>query len=206
MIVTSFVPRLASLPTEANASGEWETIQATCASVSAFWTTVGTSHRPRSCRERRADGRHAAVAGERVEERGLLARDVCARALPHAELDAGVGAEHEVAREVRLGRLAHRSAEPLDGVDPLAPHGDDRLAGADRVGRDQQPFDDEMRVALRERPVAERAGIGTHEVRDDDLPVGGGSARDAPLLGGREAGSAAAAKAGGLDFLDHRLR
>ena len=46
MIVTSFVPRLASLPTEANASGECETIQATCARVSAFWTTVGTSHRP----------------------------------------------------------------------------------------------------------------------------------------------------------------
>jgi hypothetical protein len=47
MIVTSFVPRLDSLPTEANASGECDWIHATWARVSAFWTTVGTPHSPR---------------------------------------------------------------------------------------------------------------------------------------------------------------
>ena len=46
MTVTTFVPLLASLPTEAKASGECEMIQATWARVSAFWTTVGAPHRP----------------------------------------------------------------------------------------------------------------------------------------------------------------
>ena len=47
MIVTSFVPRAPSIPTEPNASDEWARIHATCARVSAFWTTVGASDRPR---------------------------------------------------------------------------------------------------------------------------------------------------------------
>jgi hypothetical protein len=42
------VPWLASLPTDANASAECEMIHAACASVSAFWTTLGTLHNPRS--------------------------------------------------------------------------------------------------------------------------------------------------------------
>ena len=47
MTVTSFVPRLAALPTDANASAECDRIHATCARVSPFWTTVGASPRPR---------------------------------------------------------------------------------------------------------------------------------------------------------------
>ncbi len=44
--VTSFVPRADSLPTEAKASAEWAMIQAACARVSAFCTTVGAPSRP----------------------------------------------------------------------------------------------------------------------------------------------------------------
>ncbi len=46
MSVTSFVPRLVSVPTEAKASGEWARIHATWASVSPFWTTVGAPSSP----------------------------------------------------------------------------------------------------------------------------------------------------------------
>ena len=46
MIVTSFVPRLASVPTEAKASAECDAIQATWARVSALFTTVGSPRRP----------------------------------------------------------------------------------------------------------------------------------------------------------------
>ena len=63
MTVTSFVPRLASMPTEANASGECDMIQATCARVSAFWTTVGAPPGPLGG-VGRPDERHAAVAAE----------------------------------------------------------------------------------------------------------------------------------------------
>ena len=57
---------------------------------------------------------------------------------------------------------------------PVAAHGEDRLGGAGREGRDQQPLQDEVRVALRQRPVAEGGGIGAHQVGDHDLALAGG--------------------------------
>jgi hypothetical protein len=156
-------------------------------------------------RERRPDGRHAAIPGEGVQQGRLLAGDVGAGALPHAELDARVGSEDEVAGEMRVRGLADRGAKALDRHLPVAPDRHDRLRGTDRVGRDQEALDDEVRISLHQGAVAKRARIGPHRVGDDDPAVAGRISGRAPLRGRRVAGAAASTEAGALDLGDDHL-
>ncbi len=107
---------------------------------------------------------------------------------------------------MRLGRLADRGLEALDGRGPVATHRDDRLAGADRVGGDDRALDHQVRVALGQCPIAERARIGGHQVGDHDLAIGRRATGDAPLGRGREARTATTTEPGGLDLADHPLR
>ena len=81
-MLTSFVPGASFVPTAANFFAPCRAIQATCASVSPFWTTVGAPRSPRSVGYGRPDDRHAAVAGQRGQQGGLLAGDQGAGAPP----------------------------------------------------------------------------------------------------------------------------
>ena len=203
MIVTSFVPRLASVPTDANASAECDDDPG---HVGQGLGVLDDRRRvPQAAASAGYGGRmsrHAAVAGERVDERGLLAGDVGAGALPDAQLDARVGAEDEVAGEVRVGRLAHRAAAAARWRSgPVTTDGDDRLAGADRVRR-RSAAPSTTRCGLPSASARSPRALGSAPMRlaTTILRSAGVAARDAPLVGGREAGAATTAQAGGLDL------
>ena len=85
-------------------------------------------------RERRLQARVAALALERVEQRGLLAADVGAGAAVHDEVERVVGAEDALAEVARRARLGERGVEHVGLVVVLAADEDERLVGADRVG------------------------------------------------------------------------
>ena len=156
-------------------------------------------------RERRLQPRVAALALERVEQRGLLAADVGAGAAVHHEVERVVGAEDALAEVAGGARLGHRGVEHVGGDHVLAPDEDERLVGADRVGADDDPLDQLMRVLLHQLAVLERAGLGLVGVADEVLvhrPPGD----EGHLLAHREAGAAAAADGGVEHLLHHVLR
>ena len=153
-------------------------------------------------RERRLQARVAALALERVEQRGLLAADVGAGAAVHDEVDRVVGAEDVLAEVAGRARLGHRRVEHVGLVGVLAADEDERLVGADRVGADDDPLDEQMRVLLHQLAVLERAGLGLVGVADEVLvhrPLGD----EGHLLAHREAGAAAAADARVEHLLQH---
>ena len=89
------------------------------------------------------------------------------------------------------------------GGDVLAAQVDVGRARADGVAGDDQPFDELMRVALDDLPVLEGAGLALVAVAGEVASASGPRLRhEAPLHAGAEAGAAAAAQTGGLDFLD----
>ena len=103
----TFVPLLFSVPRAAKAAAPLRTIQGTLAKVSTLLMLVGQSHRPLIGRERRPHARHAALALDRGDERGLLAADEGAGAL--LELDVEVeaacrGCRRRGSRAPRPGR------------------------------------------------------------------------------------------------------
>ena len=145
----------------------------------------------------RAQPRHAALAFDRFDHRGLFAADVGAGAA--AQLDA---------RQARRGRVGLQAVEFLlqqraaavvlvaqvdvDGVDAHGP------------GGDQHAFEEAVRVALEVDAVLEGAGLALvdvhgHQARRRLL------AHDAPLAAGREARAAQAAQARGFHRRDDRF-
>ena len=77
-------------------------------SVSTLLTAVGLPNRPMLDRERRLVARLAAVALDRVEERGLLAADVGAGAAAELDVEGEAGAQHVVAEQAGRARLVDR--------------------------------------------------------------------------------------------------
>ena len=115
-----------------------------------------------------------------------------------------VGAEDVLAEVARLARLGERGVEHVGLVRVLAADEDERLVGADRVGADDHPLDEQMRVLLHQLAVLERAGLGLVGVADEVLvhrPLGD----EGHLLAHREAGAAAAADARVEHLLQHVL-
>ena len=70
--------------------------------------------------ERRLEPRLAAAALERVEQRGLLAADVGARAGVHDDVEVEAAAVDVLAEVARVVGLLDRPVQPADGVDDLA--------------------------------------------------------------------------------------
>jgi len=123
-----------------------------------------------------------------------------------ADLAGDVGAEHQVARQTRRLGLGRRRPQPLDRGRPVAAHGQDRLGRTGGERRNQESLEDEVRVALGQRPVTERGRVGAHQVGDHDLPRPVRGAGRPPLVGGRVAAATPTAQAGALDLGDHALR
>ena len=156
-------------------------------------------------RERRLQARVAALALQRVQQRGLLAADVGAGAAVHDEVERVVGAEDLLADVALLAGLGERGVEHVGLVGVLAADEDERLVGADRVGADDDPLDQLVRVLLHQLAVLERARLGLVGVAHEVLvhrPLGD----EGHLLAHREAGAAAAAHVGGEHLLQHLLR
>src|SRR6185312_4737969 len=154
--------------------------------------------------ERRLQARPAALALERVEERRLLAADVRAGAAVdgEVELPAGPARVVEGLTEVAGGvGFVDGALEHLVLADHLAANVDVRVLAAERVRRDEDAFDERVRIPVEELAVLAGAGLGLVGVDDE---VGGlGVLRDeAPLEARREAGAAAAAEVRLLDLVD----
>ena len=148
--------------------------------------------------ERRPQPGLAAPALQRVEQRGLLAADVGARARVHHQVEvearaADVGAE--VPGRVRLG---DGGLQPAQHRHHLAAHVDERVPGADRVGGDDRALDQHVRRRHHQRNVLARTGFRLVGVDHQVVRLGAGAVvalRDErPLLPGGEARAAAAAQ------------
>ena len=153
--------------------------------------------------ERRPDARHAALALERFEQRGLLAADVRARAAVHDDVEVEARAEDVLAEEaLARARRRSRAIEPFVAERELAAQVDEREVALDRVRRDRDALDELVRIALDEHAVLERrrlAFVGVHhEVARERV-----GRQERPLLRGREAGAAAAAQPRHLHLLLH---
>ena len=145
------------------------------------------AHRPALGGIGRPDHRHPAVAGQCGQQRGLLAGDQRPGAFPDA--DAGrrhrcpaPGSRRSAPPPPRRLPCAVGSTATLQSRRTATIASDAPMAKAAM----QQPFQDEVRVALGHRAIAERGRIGAHQVGDHDLAIAGRRAGRPPLLRGRD--------------------
>ena len=151
-------------------------------------------------RERRLRARLAALALERLEQRRLLAADVCAGAAVHEDRDvtADVGPVLE---------LLERGDEDLVRPRVLAADVDEHRLRLDAVRGDQAALDEPVRDPREDLVVLEAAGLRLVGVDDEVVRLGDrvGLGDERPLQPGGEEGAATAAQAGRLQLLDHRV-
>ena len=139
-------------------------------------------------------------------KRRRLAADEGARALIDADVEVEARAKDVRAQQAPLARLPEGEAQPLHRERVLVPDVD--VAGhrpvvrADRVGGDDHPLDDAVRVAFEHRAVHESAGVALVGVTDDVVDVAGIAAGRPPLLAGGEARSTAASQPAPFDLVD----
>ena len=150
---------------------------------------------------RAASSAAAALALERLEQRGLLAADV----------GAGTAVQHDrhTAEQVLpAAELLERRAEHLVRAVVLAAQVDEDVMRLVRVGGDQAALEEAERDALHDLAILERARLGLVRVDDEvvrlrqRLRLGD----EAPLATGRESCAAAAAEVAGHQLLDHLVR
>jgi hypothetical protein len=144
--------------------------------------------------ERRLQPRHAALALERLEQRGLLAADVRAGATVHDDLEVEARTEDVLAEVALRLRLRDRRHQPVVAERELAAAVDEREVALDRVRRDHDALEQLVRVALDEHPVLERRRFAFVTV-DDEVAREAVLRQERPLLAGREVRTAAAAQA-----------
>ena len=113
----------------------------------------GAGVQPGHRRERRLQPGLAAVALQRVEQRGLLAADVGARPGVHDHLEVEPGAEDVGAQVTGLVGLGHGEVQPADHVQHLAAHVDEGPVRVDRVAGDHDALDQRLRVVQQGRHV-----------------------------------------------------
>src|SRR5690606_3983274 len=142
----------------------------------------------------------------RLEERGFLAADIGARADERVQIEIDPRALDVLAEPARLVRLLQRVLEAGErlrhelAADVVVAHG-----RADREARDRHPFDQRVRVVAKDVAVVTGAGLALVGVADEILLPRRVRRHERKLEAGREARSAAPAKARGLDLLDDRL-
>src|SRR5205807_9633908 len=112
---------------------------------------VETDHR----RERRLVARLRALAFERLEERGLLARFVCAGAAMDVDVAVEPGAEDVLAQQSARVRLVYGAFENLLHMEEFASYIDVGDFRSDGVAADGAPLDEEVRIALHQQVVLE---------------------------------------------------
>ena len=107
---------------------------------------------------------------------------------------------------LRVG-LVHGLLDVVDVVDVLAADVEVARLDRHRVARERDPLDHQVRVVLEDLAVLERARLGLVAVAAEVARLLGVDGRhEAPLQAGREARTAAAAQAAGLDLVGQALR
>src|SRR5690606_11370409 len=161
---------------------------------------------PEVRRERRLEARHALLALEGLEQRGLFAADVGAGAEEGIEVKIDGRAEQSLAEIARVVRFLERLLEAVERlVLELAADVVVTDRRADRVAADRHTLDNRVRVVAQDVAVLAGAGFGFVRIADDVLLAGRAARHEAPFEARREARAATTAKAGRLDDLDHLL-
>ncbi len=197
--LTRVVPGADGAPTEANHSPPNRATSARCARVSAFCTRVG---RPAAPRWNGTVGihRHADALADPVRERALLAGHVAGRRRHQPDgqwVDAG-----------GLALVQRRIEDGHQGG--AAVHGDERIRGTDRAGRQGDPVEHQVRRVGDEHRVLAARGLALHRVGDDhrvtraaQSATGGRALHDrAKLALGREPAAAPASEPGRGHLVD----
>ena len=157
-------------------------------------------------RERRLDARLRALALERLDERRLLACFVRAGAAMHVDVAVETAAEDVLPEEPGAIGLLDRALERFLHVVELAADVDVGDLGADRVAADRAPFDEQVRIALHEHVILERARLALVSVARDVLRLRRVLEDELPLEPRRESGAATAAQPRRLHLLDDVVR
>ncbi len=154
----------------------------------------------RDRRERRLRPRLAALPLERLEERRLLAADVCAR--------AAVDHDRDVSEEIALAHRLERVAQDLELALVLAADVDEDVLRLDPVRGDEAALEEAERDAQHDLAVLERPGLRLVGVDDEVVRLLEllGLGHERPLAPGREEGAAAAAQARRVELGDHVVR
>ena len=148
----------------------------------------------------------AAPPLDRVDERRLLAADEGAGSHLDHDLETEAAVQDVAAEETvgpgcgdRLPQAPHRERI-------LGPDVDVGLGGADRVGRDRDPFEPPMGGSLDDGPGPDRSGIPLVRVADQVALSGRRGEGESPLPPRHESTAAPAPQAAQLDRLHHFRR
>ena len=180
----------------------------TAASVSTLLIVVGMPKSAGLRRERRLDARVAALALDRVHQRGLFAADVRARPAVDARCRSACPLPKTFGAERRPWRRPPPRAAVMiaERLGELAADVDVAALGPDGVRRDGAALDELVRRPAHDLAVLEGAGLRLVGVADEVVRLAVVLRHEGPLEAGREAGAAAPAQARLLDLLDDRRR
>ena len=196
-MVASIEPGSAAVPTSRNQRGPRRAISARCASVSTFWTRVGLPFRPRS----------VILGGMKVGIDGPPPRWLTSAVSWPERKRAGATASWTGTRSsLAVQPLLERLADAARHVVLAVGVGDqDRGVRAERLGRELQAVEDEVRGEPEQGRVLVAGGFGLGTVGDHgrgpSAPVGRLEDRR-ELAVHREGGAAAAGQARFLDVAD----
>ena len=162
----------------------------------------GTAVEADDGREGRLDARNAALAFERLHQRGLFANFVGACAGLRDDLEFGFGAEDVLAQEALGVGIGDGLLHDLEQVAVLAAQIDEADLGADGEAGDDGAFDDRVRIVQEDEVIFAGARLALVAVDQDVLGLGGLLGNEGPLHAGGKARAAAAAQAAGLHLVD----
>ena len=146
----------------------------TQASVSTLLTIVGRREDARDGGEGRLDAGLATLALQALDQARLLAADVGACAAVDRDVERVAGAEDVLSEKALRGGLFEGRLEDARAEVELAADVDVRGPAPERVGGEDDPLDQLVRVLFHEEPVLERAGLRLVRVAEkvDGLALG----------------------------------
>ena len=156
-------------------------------------------------REWRLQPRHALLAFEAFEQRGLLAADIGAGAVMQIKIEVPA-VDVAGADQLCVVGFVDRRLQPLALADELPAYVDVGGVRAHGEGGEQRALDQELRVVAHDVPVLAGAGLGLVRIDHEIVRAAVRLLRhERPFEPGGEARAAAAAQARRLYLLDDRL-
>ena len=159
---------------------------------------------PCARRKRRLHARHALLAFEALEERSLLAANVCAGPVVQIQVEipsrsCGVPPQQPV-----VVGLVYSNLQQFTLADVLAPDIDVTDMGSHGGPRQEAAFDERVRVVPHDLTVLASPRLRFVRVHDQIMrPVALGPGHEAPFQPGRESGAAPSPQPAVLDLLDN---
>src|SRR5262249_27492832 len=152
--------------------------------------------------EGRLDARVAALAFERFHQRGFLAALVSARTGMNQQIEVEAGAEDVFAEITAFVGFGDGRIHDVQHVAVFTANIDKAVMRIDGTARDDDAFNQLVRVHFHQRAVLAGAGLGFIGVADDVPGLWQVLGDEGPLEAGGETRSAAAAEVGLFDLID----